>query len=142
MEPVTQITEYPGRERERKKRVERRSYPKSYKIVGSVLLVVALWGGGYYLAHKYIEHTQNYIDQQMKESLAYNQQEFEKIHQQLQQTQDSLAAIQEQLALTGETIHGTDKTKQGLEQRMTSLDQQLNELKASLQKLEAAARAW
>jgi hypothetical protein len=142
MEQLAPLSEYPGKERERKKRVQHQINPKVKRIVYSVLLIAALWGGGYFAAHKYIEYTHAYIDQQIKASSDYNKQEFDKIQQELQQTHDGLAAIQEQLALTGETIHGTDKTKQALEQRMTSLDQQLNDLKASLQKLEAAARAW
>jgi chromosome segregation ATPase len=143
-------------EAKQKKRQERsitKSQKKNNKQAKNVILLSAIWiilmGGGYLLAHTYIENSRSYIDERLQEAQTANLKQMTKLEEQVKQlstklgtVQDGLGSIQEGLQMTGEKLGGTDRTKQALTTRIDQLNKQLTELRTSLKKLEDAARAW
>lgn len=125
----------------------------------SFLLLLLLWAGlvcgGFFLAHDYLQRTEQRFLGRIDELRLENQRiekeivgamqlfngELESYKEEIGSIRSEMNIIQEELELTGESITGTDQTRQSLQERMAMLDKQLVALKEQLQKLEEAVRA-
>ena len=140
-------------------RAKRRLREKKLKTPVIVVLILLFWGGlvygGYYIALKHMQETEQYFANQMIELKLENQRieeeiisvmqlvqtDLESFNQEIVQIRSEMNMIQDELELTGESITGTDQTRLSLQARIIELDQQLAGLREQLRKLEAAVRA-